>query len=111
MYLDASEWSEHLRKKAQRLELAHLDVLIDGTLFSESQRESLAALEPQPLQALLFERTPEHASRALGPLLVRLQLGIETHTQWLNTFTQRSYKKAGPLNLLSRWAFPELASH
>lgn len=111
MYLDASEWSEHLRKKAQRLELAHLDVLIDGTLFSELQRESLAALEPQPLQALLFDRTPEHASRALGPLLVRLQLSIETHTQWLNTFTQQSYKKAGPLNLLSRWAFPELASH
>ena len=71
MYLEASEWAEHLRKKALRLELAHLDVLIDGTLFSESQRESLAALEPQPLQAWLFDRTTEHASRALGPLLVR----------------------------------------
>ncbi|WP_158636746.1 DUF4123 domain-containing protein [Pseudomonas saxonica] len=111
MYLDASEWSEHLRKKAQRLELAHLDVQIDGTLFSESQRASLAALEPPPLQALLFEQTPEHANKALGPLLVRLQLDIETHAQWLKTFTQQSYKKAGALNLLSRWEFPELAAH
>ena len=111
MYLDANEWPAFLHTKVLAKGLHHLDVLIDGTLFSESQRESLAALEPPPLQALLFDRTPEHASRALGPLLVRLQLDIETHTQWLKAFTQQSYKKAGALNLLSRWAFPELAAH
>ena len=111
MYLDANEWSALLHTKAQAKGLFHLDVLIDGTLFSELQRESLAALEPQPLQALLFEQTPEHASTLLGPLLVRLQLHIETHTQWLNAFTQQSYKKASALNLLSRWDFPELVAH
>ena len=111
MYLDANEWSALLHTKAQAKGLFHLDVLIDGTLFSELQREALAALEPQPLQALLFEQTPEHARTLLGPLLVRLQLYEETHTQWLNAFTQQSYKKASALNLLSRWDFPELAAH
>ena len=111
MYLDANEWPAFLHTKVHAKGLLHLDVLIDGTLFSESQRESFAALEPRPLQALLFEQTPEHASKALGPLLVRLQLDTETHTQWLRAFTQQSYKKAGALNLLSRWAFPELAAH
>ena len=111
MYLDANEWPAFLHTKVHAKGLLHLDVLIDGTLFSGSQRESLAALEPPPLQALLFEHTPEHASKALGPLLVRLQLDTEAHTQWLKVFTQQSYKKAGPLNLLSRWTFPELAAH
>ena len=111
MYLDANEWPELLHTKVQALGQFHLDVLIDGALFSESQRESLAALEPPPLQSLLFEQTPEHASKALGPVLVRLQLDIETHAQWLKAFTQQSYKKAGALNLLSRWEFPELAAH
>ena len=111
MYLDAKQWLHSLNTQAQALALAHLDLLIDGSVFSDDLRKNLTGLEPLPVQALLFEHTPEQAIATQGPILVRLQWSVHAHQWWLDKLIHQRFKSSGVLALFSRWDVASLAAH
>ena len=111
MILSERDWPNSLQQHAEASDLEHLDILIDATGLDYPLLQRLDELEPQPLQALLFEGTPEHHLAEQGPVLIRLLWAQPQQVSWFGEFLMHARGQSRVLALLSRWPFEPLTEH
>ncbi|MEB0094440.1 DUF4123 domain-containing protein [Pseudomonas sp. CCI1.2] len=111
MNLSSRDWLNSLQEQAKASDLEHLDILIDATGLDYPLLKQLAELEPRPLQALLFDGTPEHDLAEQGPVLIRLLWAQPEQVNWLGGLLKQLHGQSRVLALLSRWPFEPLTEH
>lgn len=103
-------WLTKLEYAGKKMGLDHLDILIDQASWSPSLIQPVSLFTPKIEWFSLFEGTPEEGLLEQSPLLMRINLDIWQHKEWLMQLMVHFYATARLLVLISPLPFSELSN-
>ncbi|SNY79310.1 DUF4123 domain-containing protein [Enterobacter sp. CC120223-11] len=104
-----SLWTDKIRTACQRVEIEHIDVIVDQCAVDFSVLPALSGFSPPILWQSLYLDMPENIYPEDAPVLVRIHLTDAEQILWFQNLAAEMTSSAPLLICGSKWSFERLS--